>query len=144
MVNGVELLGGAIALSSSILIAKKANPESVSRLAGGCLLSALVSANPALMTVAAGSMAYAFVKSDNLKNTFLAAGNGALVSGSALMVSSLIGGPIWIGCLSGVITAVLVSQAMTRTELIQQRVSELIEPAGKILSSTNMRIHNQG
>ena len=38
---------------SSLLLAKKSDPNVMSRFAGGCLLSSLVSANPILMPIAA-------------------------------------------------------------------------------------------
>jgi hypothetical protein len=55
-VNGPELLGGSIALVSAIILGKRAEFDRLSYISGGCLISSLVSANPMLMPIAAGSM----------------------------------------------------------------------------------------
>jgi len=130
LVNGPELIGGGIALCSSILLRNKIkqgySPDTMSRLGGGLLLSSLVSANPVLLPIAAYGMYQAFSESENNVKTVKAAGNGALISGSALLVSSLVGGPGWLGCLAGIVTASLVAQGLSKTDRNIARAQELV------------------
>jgi len=130
LVNSSELVGGAIGLCGAIFMKRKIRDgysrEMLSRLSGGCLLSSVISANPVLLPVAAYGMYSAIKESDNKKDAFMAAGNGAFVSGSALMVSSLIGGPIWLGCVAGMVAASLVAQGLTRSEKVIGRAQDLV------------------
>ena len=131
-INGPELIGGSIALVSSIIIAKKASPERLSYFSGGCLFSSVVSANPMLLPIAAGSMVYAMRKGKNKKKLIVQAGKGSLVSGSALLASSLVGGPIWLGCVAGFMTAIAVSQGLDNPKKAFERNKKLIQSAQKI------------
>ena len=140
--NGPELLGGSLGLAGSVLLAKKADPERVSRFAGGCVVSALASANPMLLPIAAGSLAYAAYKSENKREVLAAAGKGGLVSGSFILVSSLVGGPIWLGCVAGVITAVAMSRALEDPAKTFQRAQELIAPATRVLTEVTVSVAN--
>ncbi len=128
-INGPELLGGSIALIGSIIIGKKADPARLSYFSSGCLLSSLVSLNPMLMPIAAGSMAYALYKGKNKKEILVQAGKGSIVSGSALLVSSLVGGPAWLGCVAGLLTAVAVAKAIEKPDKAFAYTKKLIEPA---------------
>lgn len=128
-INGPELLGGTIAVLSSVAMARRPEPATLSRIGGGFLVTSLASANPALFPVAAFSLVYAMKGSDRKLDQLKAAGNGALVSGSALAVSSLIGGPVWIGCISAYAVATLVNHTLTRTERIQQSFADLMPQA---------------
>jgi hypothetical protein len=132
-INGPELLGGSLALVSAIIIGKKSDPERLSYLSGGCLVSSLVSANPLLFSVAASSMTYAILKNYNKKSAIIQIGKGSIVSGSTLLVSSMIGGPIWIGCIAGLMTAIAVSKGLDKAETSFKRNLELINPARHVL-----------
>lgn len=136
-INGSELLGGSVALVASIIMGKKAEPERLSYLSGGCLLSSLVSANPILMPIAAGSMAYAIYKSKNKKEIFVQAGKGSIVSGSALLISSLVGGPAWLGCVAGFLTAVAVIKVIEKPDKALEYTQKLIEPGKHIFKKVS-------
>lgn len=138
-VNGPELFGGAIALAGSIITARDPDPARLSRLSGAYLVSAAVSANPLLIPIAAGGLAYALVKSDDKREVLIEAGKGAFVSGSALLVASLIG-PGWLGLLAGAMTAIAVSQAIDNPEKAWQRAQALIQPAHDVFTQAARQI----
>jgi hypothetical protein len=140
-INGPELLGGSVALAASLLLSKKPDPARLSTLAGGCAISALASANPLLMPIAAGSLAYAAYKSQNPREAILTAGKGALVSGSVILVSHIVGGPVWLGCVAGVITAVAVKTALDDPHKAFQRAQELIAPAEEVLKKVTAKLY---
>jgi len=148
MVNGIELLGGAIALCGSVILNKKIqqgySPQILSRLAGGCLLSSVVAANSALFPVAAYGMYKAFKQTDCRLDTVKAAANGSLVSGSSLMISSLIGGPIWLGCIVGVITASVVAQGLIRPTRAFEQGKVLVVKSSEIYKAVRKPIEELG
>lgn len=127
--NGPELLGGTIALAGSLITAHDPDPSRLSQLGGAYLVSAAVSANPLLLPIAAGSLAYALYKSENKTEVLVNAGKGAFVSGSALLVSSLVGGPLWMGCLAGALTAIAVKQCMDDPQKAWKRAHAVVQPA---------------
>lgn len=134
MVNGSELLGGLLGLVSSIAVARRGSPESLSRLGGALALSSLASANPALMAVAGGATAYALYKSGQKSHAVVQAGKGAVVSGSCILVTNLLGGPIWWGCVLSIGTAVMVGKALDNPRKAFARVKALIKPACNVIS----------
>lgn len=138
--NATELLGGLAGLSAALLLGNKPDPSRLSRLSGGLLISSLVTANPVLFPVAAGGMVYSAVKSGNPLQAIRQSGKGALVSGSALLVSSLVGGPVWIGCLVGLATALLVSYAVTNPGDAFQRVKSLMQPATRLYRKISLQL----
>ncbi|MBM4141667.1 MAG: hypothetical protein FJ242_09355 [Nitrospira sp.] len=131
-INGAELLGGSLALLSCIILGKKVEYERLSYISSGCLLSSLVYANPALMPIAAGSMVYAIYKSKNKKEILVQAGRGSIASGSFFLVSQLIGGPAWIGCVAGFLTAVAVAKVIEKPDKAFEYTQRLIQPAKSI------------
>lgn len=139
-INGTELLGGSVALVGSIIMGKKADPARLSYFSGGCLLSSLISANPMLMPIAAGSMAYAIYKAKNKKEMLIHAGKGSIVSGSALLVSSLVGGPAWIGCVAGFLTAVAVAKVVEKPDKAFEYTRKLVEPARNIFKQVSYKL----
>jgi len=136
LVNASELIGGGIALCSSIILRRKIkdgySSDVLSRLSGGCLLSSIVSANPVLFPVAAYGMYQAFDASENNIESVKFAGNGALVTGSALITSSLIGGPVWLGCIAAIVTAALVAPGWTKTDRDIVRSQDLVNSSQQI------------
>jgi hypothetical protein len=140
--NGPELLGGSIALAASLVLGKKADSNKLSRLAGGCAVSALVSGNPFLMPIAAGSLVYAAYNAGTPREAFATVGKGALVSGSVLLVGNLVGGPVWLGCVAGVITAVAVKSAIDDPHKTFQRAREMIAPATHVLKEVTVNLSN--
>lgn len=139
-VNGAELLGGSIALVSSLLMAKKAAPERISRLSGGCLLSAAVSANPLLMMVAAGGMVYAISQAEDRRAVFVQAGKGAIVSGSTLLIASLVGGPAWLGCAAALMAGVAISKSIDDPHKAFERARAVVAPAARVFQDVAARL----
>lgn len=138
--NGSELIGGIAGLAASLMLGNKADPSRLSRLSGGLLISSLATANPILLPVAAGSMVYSAVRSGDPLLTLKQSGKGALVSGSALLVSSLVGGPVWLGCLAGAATAMLASYAVTHPADAFARVSALMQPSARLYRKVSIRL----
>jgi hypothetical protein len=139
-INGTELLGGSVALIGSIIMGRKADPARLSYFSGGCLLSSLISLNPMMMPIAAGSMAYAIYKAKNKKQMLLTAGKGSIVSGSALLVSNLVGGPAWIGCVAGFMTAVAIAKAIEKPDKAFEYTKRLLEPAKNIFKQVSYKL----
>lgn len=131
-VNGPELLGGSVALVGALLMRGSAQPERLSRFGGGCLLSASLSANPLLMPIAAATMAYACVQAPDRKAVLIEGGKGALVSGTTVLVSSLVGGPAWLGCAAAFMAGVAVSKALDDPAAALGRARAVVSPAMKV------------
>jgi len=142
--NGPEMLGGGIALAASVLVGRKYSPDHLSTLSGAYVASALASGNPLLMPIAAGGLAYALAKSDNPKETLIQGGKGALVSGSALLMSSLVGGPMWLGCLTAVLTGVAVKYSLDNPEQALSRTKKLADDASQIFRKASRIIREDG
>lgn len=138
--NGTELLGGLAGLAAALLLGNKPDPSRLSRLSGGLLISSLATANPILFPIAAGGMVYSAMKSGNRLESLKQNGKGALVSGSALLVTSLVGGPVWIGCLVGLATALMVSYSITNPNDAFQRMKQLVQPAGKLYRKVSLQL----
>ncbi len=144
-VNGSELLGGALGLAAAIVVARRGRPEELSRLGGAMLVSSFASANPALLGIASVSTAYALCKTEGKRECVVHAGKGAMVSGSVILVTNLMGGPIWWGCLLGLGTAVMVGKALENPAKTYARMKELLEPAQHIIKTAyqTMRKDNE-
>lgn len=139
-INGPELIGGGVALIASLLLGGKGDPNLLSRFSGACLLSSLISANPLLLPIAAGSMAYAICSSENKKEILINSGKGAIISGSVCLMSSLVGGPIWLGCVAGLITAVAVRNALDDPVRTFSRTLDMTQAAVKVLREAGTNI----
>jgi hypothetical protein len=134
-INGPEMLGGSLAMLVSLLMRKKADPGRLSYISGGCLLSALASGNPLLLPIAASGMVEAIKHGDSAKDIILQSGKGSLVSGSALLVSSLVGGPLWLGCIAGFMAATAISKGLSSPQKAFDLCVQIIEPAKIVTGS---------
>lgn len=132
-VNGSELLGGAIGLAAAVVVARRGRPEDLSRLGGAMLVSSFASANPVLLGVAGASVAYALYKGEARRECVVQAGKGALVSGLVIATTSIVGGPLWWGCLVGVGTAILVGRMLDDPAKTYARMKKLVTPAQRII-----------
>jgi hypothetical protein len=139
-VNGPELLGGTIAVLSTLLVGKKQDPAAVSRLSGAYILSSIASGNPALFPIAAGGLAYSLVNSENKQEALIQGGKGAIVSGGALLVGGIVGGPVWIGCLASVAAAISLNYAIENPDKTFTRVKEMIKPSSSILRKVTLSV----
>src|SRR5439155_19928147 len=130
--NGPELLGGSAALISALLMARKVPPERLSRFGGGCLLSAAYSANPLLLPIAAASMVYAIRHAEDKRPIFIQAGKGGLVSGSAILVSTVLAGHGLLTCIAALMAGVAVSKSLDNPAAAFERARKLVEVGGHV------------
>lgn len=139
-INAPELLGGVIALLSTILLGKKKDPTLISKLSGAYVISSLISANPMLAPIAAGGLTYSLVKSENKKEAFITAGRGAIVSGGSLLIGGLVGGPIWIGCIVAVTAAIALNYVIENPYKTIYRMKVIIKPTSRILRNVSLSL----
>lgn len=142
--NGAELLGGCIALAASVVVGRKADPCKLSSLSGCYVISALASGNPLLLSIAAGGLTYSLLRAENKKEVLVQGGKGALVSGSALLVSSLVGGPVWLGCAAAVLTGITVKYALDHQDRALRRVEQVTSGAAVLLKQASNLIRENG
>jgi len=143
-INGSELLGGAIALGASVITAKIGSSKQLSRLSSALLVSGFAAANPLMMSVAGSAMAFSLYKSGNKKQCLVQAGKGALVSGSVLVATNIIGGPVWWTCLTAMGTAVVVGKLLDNPEAVFNKVQSLFVPAKQIIISASNTLNTGG
>jgi len=143
-VNGPELLGGSVALISALLMARKAPPERLSRLGGGCLLSAAYSLNPLLLPIAAASMAYAIRDAQDRRTVLMQAGKGGIVTGSAILVSTVVAGHGLLTCLAALMTGVAVSKALDNPAAAFERARVLVDSGAHVLREAASRLRALG
>lgn len=139
-INAPELLGGIIALLSTIILGKKADPTLISKLSGAYVISSLISANPMLATIAAGGLTYSLVKSENKKEALITAGKGAIVSGGSLLIGGLVGGPVWVGCIVAVAAAIALNYVIENPNNTISRMKDLIKPTSRILRKVSLSL----
>lgn len=124
-VNGPELIGGVLAVLSGAVMVKKKDPGSISKLSGTYLVSSLASANPLLVPIAAGGLVYSLSNTGDKMGTLKQAGKGAITSGGSIMVGSLVGGPIWIGCVASVCAAMAINYSLDNPEKAYTRMVDI-------------------
>lgn len=113
-VNGVEVMGSSVAALVVGLRWTKAETEEFSKLAGSLGISSIVSANPALALITLATLAQGFMKAKK-KGDFDEAvdglAKGGFGTGVFLASSAAIGGPVWIGIMTGMCTAAVAQRA---------------------------------
>lgn len=139
-INGPELMGGTIALVASLILGKNADPSKLSTLSGAYLTSAFVSANPLLLPIAAGGLVHAFVKAEDKKQVIVQAGKGAFVSGSAILVGHIIGGPIWLGCTVTIGTAIAVRYGIDHPDKAFERMTKVVDSATGVIRKVSLAL----
>lgn len=138
--NGPELIGGGLALISAVIIGRKSDPSRLTQLGSGCLISALVSANPLLLPIAAGTMIYGFHSSKNRPTAAISAGKGAFVSGAALLAANLVGGPFWLGCIAAAGAAVLINYSLEHPITTLRKITDLTRSARSVIQQASVRL----
>jgi len=138
--NGPELIGGSIALIASLALAKNQDPYKLSSLSGAYIISSLASANPILLPIAAGGLVYSLRKSEDKKASLIKAGKGSIVSGGAILMSGLVGGPLWLSCITAVSTAIAVRYTLDNPHDAFERVKSVMKPANEILKKVSVSI----
>ncbi|EGP5302133.1 hypothetical protein EAC14_13565 [Enterococcus faecium] len=139
-INGPEILGGTIAFLSSAYLGKNDKQDNLSTLSGSYVVSSLASANPLLFGAAASGLVYSYKNSNNKLTTFKEAGKGSIVSGGALITSSIVGGPAWISMVASICAALSIKYAIENPEKTFQRVIDLKAPVQSIMRRTSIRL----
>ncbi|RDU37043.1 hypothetical protein DRW41_10165 [Neobacillus piezotolerans] len=139
-VNGPELLGGIMAILSSVILGKKLDPSRISKLSGAYICSSLASGNPFLFPIAAGGLVYSIIKAEDKKAALIQGGKGAIVSGGALLVGGIVGGPVWIGCIASVAAAVALNYAIDDPKKTFERMHAIIKPAASTLRRVSLSL----
>lgn len=139
-INAPELLGGVIALLSTIVLGKKADPSLISKLSGAYVVSSLVGANPILLPIAAGGLVYSIATSENKKEALIKAGKGSLISGGSLLIGGLVGGPVWMGCVASIGAVIALNYAIENPEKTIDRMQSLIKPTTSILRKVSLSL----
>jgi hypothetical protein len=139
-INGPELLGGTIAILSTLLLGKKLDPTYLSKLSGAYITSSIASANPLLFPLAAAGLLYSLSKDESKKEILIQGGKGAIVSGGALLVGGLFGGPVWIGCLASVGAAMAINYSIENPEKTFYRIKEIVKPTASILRKVSLSL----
>ncbi|RMG13751.1 MAG: hypothetical protein D6729_14565 [Deltaproteobacteria bacterium] len=140
--NGAEVIGGGLALAGVLLAGRRPGGEALAGLGGAYTVSALVSANPLLLGIAAASMAVAVHRSGapDRRSILVAGGKGALVSGSALLASGLVGGPAWLGVSTAVLTGILVRSALRQPDAAAAWARQTATKARDLLGRARARV----
>ena len=115
--TGTELAGAALGAVAMLLCWDKAETERAANLAGSLGLSTLCAANPVLGIVAIACFARAVQTAKAAKGrTRFVVGlmKGGLGSGALIATSAVIGGPVWIGLVAGLIASILVHHAVVK------------------------------
>jgi len=95
-----------------------------------------------LLPIAAGGMVKAIGSTDDYRQVFACAGKGALISGSATLASNLVGGPVWLGCVAGILGAVAVSSCFDSYENSYSNINALFRPFRNISQDAASKINS--
>lgn len=121
-INGAEVIGTSIGVLSVALNWKKEDVKEFSSIASSLGISTIASANPLLAVVALVSLAKSFADARR-KNKYSDFVNGltkgGVGTGMFIATATVIGGPVWVGVVSGMCVAVCVHKAMDKVEVIE-------------------------
>jgi hypothetical protein len=107
--NGTELLGASLGVLALALNWNKAETENFADIVGALGIASLVSANPLMALVVLVSLAHGYKASSEKRNVvgFLRGlSHGGIGTGLVLALSTLIGGPAWVGVVVGLCIAI--------------------------------------
>jgi hypothetical protein len=134
--NGPELLGSAFATLAVLYNWKKADVEDFTRMSSSLGVAAIYSANPLLGVITLISAARAWHRSKNkpvnkrevLKNM----ADGAVPTSVLIGISAIVGGPVWIGLVLGIIFASRSRAWMNNPSQFARDVAQVFKNAQKI------------
>ncbi len=115
--TGSELAGAALGVVALLLSWDKAETERAATLAGSLGLSTLCAANPVLGIVAIACLARALqtAKAAKSRSRFVVGlMKGGFGSAALVATSAVIGGPVWIGLVAGLVASILVHHAVAK------------------------------
>jgi len=119
-VNGTELLGASIGTIAVALNWNKGDVKRFSSLASSFGISSLVAANPALAVVALATLAKAYTDArhkGDYRQFIDGLSKGGVVTGVFLATASAVGGPVWIGLLSGLCVGVVAHKVTEKVSI---------------------------
>lgn len=131
-VNATEILGGSMAAASSLILGKHKDIGRLSQLSGSFVVSSLVSANPALLTVAASGLIYSVKSADNNIDVLRKAGHGSIISGASILTGALIPGPGWFTMLAAFGAALAMQYAIDSPEKTMARLQLIKQPVESV------------
>jgi hypothetical protein len=115
--TGSEVAGAALGVVALLLNWNKAETEKAAALAGSLGISTLFAANPVLGLVALACFARAFQTARIAGNrTALSLGviKGGAGSAALIAASSIVGGPVWVSILAGLVASILIQHAIAK------------------------------
>ncbi len=113
-VNATELVGASIATISVALNWNTAETRKFAELAAGLGISSIANANPALAVVSLVTLSRSVMKANKqgkLTDVVNGLTRGGIGTGAFLATSAVVGGPVWIGLLSGMCVACVAQRA---------------------------------
>lgn len=143
-INGPELIGGSLGLVASLILAKRKDWARLSFLAGSYIVSSLITANPLLASVAAAGLLYSIKESEDKKEVLIKAGKGSIVSGGSILLTGLIGAPLWLNCIAAVSTAAAIKYVLDNPQKSFERVRAIIKSAKGILREVSQQPEVKG
>ena len=127
-VDGVEVFGASIGTIAVALNWNKKQYKEFANLAGSLGISAIVSANPALGVVTLVALSKSFVDAGQ-KEDYMEIVNGlskgGVGTGVFLATSSVIGGPVWVGILTGMCVGSVVHKYMDTVDI--SRITDFVD-----------------
>lgn len=140
--NAVELLGSAVPMLATLLCWNGAEGEKFARLIGSTGISAIVSLNPVMGLIALVMLARSFTQSRGMMKDGewqKRVAEGAAMSGIVFASSSLIGGPVWIGLIVGLLLAALLRRQGSNVsggdvgQMIERVLGPALPPTNQLL-----------
>ena len=148
--NAAELLGAAIASLALVFGWTKGESKRFAEYAGALGISTIISANPllGLIVIISAARAYALSKKEDViedsnHKLLKHALKGAVTPSIVISVSVIIGGPVYVGLILGIIIAILVRNKMD-DEQFKQKIKvflngyhqDFIKPKAHLLGNT--------
>lgn len=121
-VNATELLGTSIGIIAVALNWNKKQVKEFSSLAGSFGISSIATANPALAILTLAVLAKSFTdakKTGSYAHFLKGLTKGGIGTGTFLITSAVIGGPVWIGLIAGLCIGMVVHKTMDTVEISQ-------------------------
>lgn len=138
-VNATELVGATIATISVALNWNTAETKKFAELAAGLGISSIANANPALAVVSLVTFSKSVMeanKQGGVSSVISGLTRGGVGTGAFLATSAVVGGPVWIGLLSGMCVASVAQRATDHfdvseaTAFISTTIRNAVGPTG--------------
>jgi hypothetical protein len=121
-INGTELIGTSIGALAVALNWKKADIKEFSSIVSSLGISTLASADPFLAVVTLVSLAKSFTdarRTNNYSDFVSGLTKGGVGTGVLIGTSTIIGGPAWVGVVSGMCVGICAQKAMHKVDVTE-------------------------